>query len=74
MSEASAAQYYYDPPDPREYTYAVTVSLDVTALTEDEAMNIVNKVMGQGPLTVNDWYIDEIHAYGPEVDEDHDGR
>lgn len=69
MSEASAAQYYYDPPDPIEYTWAVTIELDVTATTSDEAYELITKVMNQGPMFVNDWFVDDMHPYGPEVDD-----
>ena len=72
MSEATAAQQYFDPPDPKEYTYAVTIEMDIQATSDEDATNIVNEVMGVASVTgrINDWYIDDLHPYGPEVDDD----
>jgi hypothetical protein len=65
-----AAQQYFDPPDPKEYTYAVTISMDITATSEDDADRIVKQLMevaGHSGL-INDWYVEDMHPYGPEVD------
>jgi len=48
-----------------EFTWAIDVSLDITASTEDEALSILRSLLDG---KVNDWYVDDIHAYGPEVD------
>jgi hypothetical protein len=61
MSEQSAAQQYFDPPDEPEYTFACTVEIDVTARNEDEAYDILRRVLGG---KVNDWYLDDIREYG----------
>jgi len=66
VSEASAAQSYFDPPDPEDHTFAITVEVDVTAVSEDEALEIIKVVMAH--RLVNDWYVDDIRAYELEDD------
>lgn len=61
VSIETAAQQYFDPPDPVERTYACSVEIDINATDEDDAYEQLRRILaGQ----VNDWYLDGIHPYG----------
>ena len=69
---AQAEQQYFDPPDPVEKTYAVSVEFDIRAVSEEDATQLIRKIFNEAVTqwSVSDWYVDDLHPYGEDVEEE----